>query len=93
MKLRYFSLLALVLVGCTDASGYTTNGKVYQNVDYSFDYENHYYVVYVNFDDEKREYEHEYYVPPKNYYVVNYYVEFVHNEYFVSTNELFVYSV
>lgn len=91
---RLLVLLPLLLVGCTNdkiSDNSHTNSKVYQNVNYAFDLSSRKYLVVV----EKEQY----YVPPKNYYEITididtYYAnDRVDNEYFVSTNELFVYCV
>ena len=67
-----------------------TNSKVYQNVWYNFEIEEHCYKVYYNKET--------YNVPPSNFYEIKLseyaYTEehtLLENEYFVSTNELFVY--
>ena len=67
-----------------------TNSKVYKNVAFSYDFDTHNYKVDV---DSKI-----FYVPPKNYYEITVYEWLlndeqlkINNEYFVSTNELFVY--
>lgn len=72
--------------------------KAIVNVLYSWDYDTHCYIVYTI--------ENTYYVPPKNYYeikvdeykreitIVNgekHYGDYISNEYFVESNELFVY--
>lgn len=93
MKLRYFSIIPLlVLCGCTDKSGIAPHNQneqdVYTNVYYFFEYESHSYIVYLDENDENTKK----IVPPSNYYVVNYSILFVENEYFVKTNELFVYT-
>ena len=93
-------LLPLLLVSCTatikDVSNEQVNSKVYINVEYYFNYDMHKYEVNVDYNENEQKYEHTYYVPPKNYYLVNdsIWVDNVHinNEYFVSTNELFVYQ-
>lgn len=93
-------LLPLILVSCTATIGNKSmeqvDSKTYINVEYVFNYETHKYIVYVDYNNEKNDYDHTYYVPPKNYYVVNesIWVEdvHIHNEYFVATNELFVYQ-
>ena len=91
---RLLVLLPLLLVGCTNdkiSDNSHTNSKVYQNVNYAFDFETYKYLVVV----EKETY----YVPTKNYYEItididSYYKHGkIDNEYFVSTNELFVYYV
>ena len=68
-----------------------TNSKIYQNVEYNYDFDKHFYKV--NVEDKT------FYVPPSNYYeIVVYKWELtdeqlkINNEYFVSTNELFVYE-
>ena len=91
---RLLVLLPLLLVGCTNdkiSDNSHTNSKVYQNVNYAFDFDSYKYVVVV----EKKTY----YVPPKNYYEITIDIDLynkherVNSEYFVSTNELFVYYV
>ena len=91
---RLLVLLPLLLVGCTNdkiSDNSHTNSKVYQNVNYAFDFKTYKYLVVV----EKETY----YVPTKNYYEItididSYYEHGkVDNEYFVSSNELFVYYV
>lgn len=94
---RLLVLLPLLLVGCTndkisDNSHTISNDKVFYNVSYSYYYEKHCYLVAISEDDY-------HYVPPKNYYHVEIdtyeYNEtakgLVLNEYFVNSNELFVY--
>ena len=95
---RLLVLLPL-LVGCTNGlsslssncDNSHTNTKVYQNVNYAFDFETYKYLVVV----EKETY----YVPTKNYYEITIDIDSYYkhgkadNEYFVSTNELFVYYV
>lgn len=94
---RLLVLLPLLLVGCTndkisDNSHAISNDKVFYNVSYSYYYEKHCYLVALSETDYQ-------YVPPKNYYLVEIdtyeYNEtakgLVLNEYFVNSNELFVY--
>ena len=95
---RLLVLLPLLLVGCTndkisDNSHTISNDKVFYNVSYSYYYEKHCYLVGISENDY-------HYVPPKNYYLVEIDMwsktesnEIIKNEYFVSTNELFVYYV
>ena len=90
---RLLVLLPLLLVGCTNdkiSDNSHTNSKVYQNVWYNFEIEEHCYKVYYNKET--------YNVPPSNFYEIKLseyaYTEehtLLENEYFVSTNELFVY--
>ena len=93
---RLLVLLPLLLVGCTNDkisdNSHTIENKVYQNVSFGYVLEKHCYLVYVE--------NNEYYVPPKNFYSIKIdgwlYTnsrEILENEYFVSTNELFVYYV
>ena len=77
-----------------------TNNKIYQNVAYSFDVEKHFYYVGVEYNMETNKYDKIYNVPPSNFYEIKLseyaYTEkhtLLENEYFVSTNELFVYYV
>ena len=98
-----------VLVGCTtvgktistnSCDNSHTNSKVYQNVAYSFDVEKHFYYVGVEYNMETHKYDKIYNVPPSNFYEIKL-SEYAYtsdhrvldNEYFVSTNELFVYYV
>ena len=69
-----------------------TNNNIYQNVGYRFDIDEHCYKVYLT--------EKIYNVPPRNYYEIELdsYKQaedfnLLENEYFVSTNELFVYYI
>lgn len=92
---RLLVLLPLLLVGCTNdkiSDNSHTNSKVYQNVSYGFSIEEHCYKVYY----QKESFD----VPPSHYYLVQLDMwsytekhELLENEYFVSTNELFVYYV
>lgn len=68
------------------------NDNVYFNVFYFYVFEEHAYRVYPN--EEIDEY---FVVPPKNVYELNVGSlwkndTFIHNEYFVATNELFIYN-
>lgn len=93
-------LLPLVLVGCTSNNvdkGANNikreSGKIYINVLYSFIYEKRCFQVVVNEENEHKTFD----VPVNNYYYIDTTIRledytFVHNEYFVATNELFVYS-
>lgn len=93
-------LLPLLLVGCTNDSGFLTNtktssNKIIYNVQVDFIYDKHCYKIWYYENDKQLEKE----IPPKNYYYVEIkeyqYVpnknEIISNEYFVSSNELFVY--
>lgn len=78
----------------SDESHTIKDGETYQNVKCSFDFDSHCYKVLV-YEKEKT-----YNVPPKNYYSIelesyfrNDNNETILNEFFVSTNELFVYYV
>lgn len=90
MKLRYLSLVPLLLLsGCTNEIK-RDNGKTYQNVLYIYSFEKYCYEVSVE--------EKSYYVPLSNFHEISVYswkvpeeYKNVENEYFVSTNELFVY--
>ena len=97
---RLLVLLPLLLVGCTNGSSSLsrnrdnshTNNEIYQNVSYVFNIDKHCYKVY--HDEETFD------VPPSNYYEIKLdsYKQttdfrLLENEYFVSTNELFVYYV
>lgn len=98
LTLTWIVLLS-VLVGCTtigktissnSSDNSHTYSKVYQNVWYNFEIEEHCYKVYYNKET--------YNVPPSNFYEIKLseyaYTEehtLLENEYFVSTNELFVY--
>ena len=80
-------LLIPLLVGCTNLN---SKKDVYYNVAYSFSYDKHCYSVII--DDNKI-----YDVLPKNFYKINVY-EYktdngitINNEYFLKSNELFVY--
>lgn len=80
----------LVLCGCTSnkVQDMTPQGKSFINVNYYYAEKEHCYIVEI---DDKL-----YNVPPKNCYYIEciYWTEdYIHivNEYFVSTNELFVY--
>ena len=98
MRLRFLSIIPfLVLSGCTsneksdNIHGNTTDDKVYENVWYDFLYEKHCYCVTI--DTEIYE------IPPKNYYLVEISEliktrdgkSWLNNEYYLTTNELFVY--
>ena len=91
MKLRYFSIIPLlVLVGCTSNKVNYTRLKVYQDVKYYFNYGTHTYFVF-NDDYETKVGE----CPiDKLYYVYNLSNDMprISNEYFVETQELFVYD-
>ena len=97
-------LRILLLVGLTTISGCITNESnnnvikannngIFYNVTYSFNFDKHCYVVELN--DKNID------VKPNKYYLVEldayYYNEeekcVVHNEYFVSSNELYVYKL
>lgn len=99
MRLRFLSIIPfLVLSGCTtnekSDSSHTINqnDKVFYNVSYSFYYEKHCYLVSTGDDNY-------YNVPPKNYYLVEIDAYeynktakgLVFNEFYLGTNELFVY--
>ena len=75
---RTLLLLPLLLTGCTNKTD-----KVYYDVEYGFNIIRHQYVVHTN--DGKT-----FYVPPKNFYKIDT-AGYARNEYFVVTNELFVY--
>ena len=83
-------LLSLLLVSCTNNAMelHSQDNDIYYNVYYNYVYEKHCYCVYIE--------DSVYNVPPSHYYKIKYSVwteDFIHitNEYFVSTNELFVY--
>ena len=93
---RLLVLLPLLLVGCTNGTNLKENSDnshtlVYKNVYYQFNLSKHKYLVYI----EKNTYN----VPPSNFYEIQVdyqqYYEYgkVDNEFFVSTNELFVYHI
>lgn len=86
---------SLVLCGCTnDEHNNYTNEKVYRNVGFQFSLEEHCYLVKINKNDKKI-----YRVPMTNYYYAaidleTYYNnDELENEYFINTNELFVYYI
>lgn len=103
MKHKYLVLpLLLFISGCKGntydisyPSSFTSNkvnDSVYFNVFYLYVFEEHSYRVYPN--EENEEY---FVVPPKNVYELNVGSlwkndTFIHNEYFVATNELFIYN-
>ena len=90
MKLRYLSLVPLLLLsGCTNDKAFAS-GKVYQNVIYEYSFDKHCFLV----DLENKKIE----VPPYNYYEISVYQwnltpeqALINNEFYVSTKELFVY--
>lgn len=101
MKIKYLLIpLMLCLVGCkgndhnvsypSAVSNNHISNNVYINVVFYYTLEEHCYRVYV---DENKYYS----VPPKNVYLIDF-IEYlpdmtrIRNEYFVSTNELFVYD-
>lgn len=101
---RLLLLLPIVIMasGCKSTnyelsypSSFTSNkvnDNVYFNVFYFYVFEEHAYRVYPN--EEIDEY---FVVPPKNVYELNVGSlwkndTFIHNEYFVATNELFIYN-
>lgn len=100
MKLRYFSLLPLVLVGCTSNRGAIKPNKVveqdvFYDVSYYFDYNTHLYMIYSDDDYQNKVGE----CPTSRVYFVRSYIELpkngifeIENEYFVTTNELYVYT-
>lgn len=74
-------------------ASHKVNDNVYYNVFYLYVFEEHAYRVYLDENDG----EHYQVVPPKNVYDLNvgsFRINdiFIYNEYFVSTNELFVYD-
>ena len=103
MKHKYLVLpLLLFISGCKGntydisyPSSFTSNkvnDNVYFNVFYLYVYEEHAYRVYPNEEIDKY-----YVVPPKNVYKLGIGTfmkndKFIDNEYFVSTNELFIYN-
>lgn len=79
----FIGCLACVPLVVTSCTNERNNGKVYENVEYTFNFTRHEYVV-STYDNKT------FYVPPKNFYKIDTY-GYVSNEYFVATNELFVY--
>ncbi len=104
MKHKYLVLpLLLFISGCKGntydisyPSSFTSNKvneSVYFNVFYLYVFEEHAYRVYLDENDG----EHYKVVPPKNVYELNVGTLWknemsIHNEYFVATNELFIYN-
>ena len=104
MKHKYLVLpLLLFISGCkgntydisypSSFSSHKVNDNVYYNVFYLYVFEEHAYRVYLDENDG----EHYQVVPPKNVYTLNYGSFhkngiFINNEYFVATNELFIYN-
>lgn len=95
MKKILFLLPILLLSSCNS----TRNGKIYDNVSWYFSYESLKYVVNI-YDDKSMEIEHTYNVSPRNCYQIevkewNYSSTtktILYNQYFVSSNELFIYN-
>ena len=74
-------------------NSYKVSNNVYFNVYYTYVFDEHAYRVYLDENDG----EHYKVVPPKNVYELNIGSVwkndiFIRNEYFVSTNELFIYQ-
>ena len=94
---RLLLLLPIVIMasGCKSTNYELSypSSNVYFNVFYFYVFEEHAYRVYLDENDG----EHYKVVPPKNVYELNVGAQwkndtFIHNEYFVSTNELFIYN-
>lgn len=86
MKLRYLGLIPLLVLGSCSGN------RVYRNVSFYFNTNNHHYVVYVD-----SEYKESYIVTANHYYEVRIdeyrYIDNVeiYNEFFLESKELFVY--
>ena len=91
MKLRYFTIIPLLLVGCTSNERNYARLKVYYDVHYYFNYGSHRYFVFSDSGYQNKVGE----CPiDKFYYIYNLTSDIpnIRNEYFVETQELFVYD-